>query len=331
MTAPANSGNSSGTTTTFAGAFADSKTSGTFALQTVSSGTATATLSFLGSGIIAGVSGTYNASTGGLTLSGNNYAFNGSIASGVVSGSFTGPNGTGNFSAQAPSSSGVAAKTYCGTYGAEGDYGWFNMVIGAAGNVTGLAVTLLGATSVGFSGTVSGSSLTAVTTANVQIQATLASDGSSLTGTYVPTGAVAGTGTFYGSTGGCVTAGPGSFAGLWATGGSVSGAALHFALTQSAGSGATGSGIITVSFVPGWSGDEFEVQSNSFTGTQLTFSATLGANPTGTGGFYRGTLDFSGTIVNGNTLTGTVTFTPPRTLTQTFAQQTVTGVTLTRY
>jgi hypothetical protein len=349
-TGPDNSGTGTKTTTTttLAGTFADSKSSGALAVsiasqsavsalvlpagisaQAIASGTATGTLTFL-SGGTATVNGSYTASTGALTLSGGGYSFNGSIASGAVSGSYTGPNGTGNYSAQAPSSSGAVAKTYCGTYGAGGDYGWFNMVIGGSGNVSGLAVTLLGATSVGFTGTLVGSTISATTTANVQIQATLSADGNTVTGAYVPVGATAGTGSFLGTTSGCTTVGASTFAGLWATTVAATGTNLHFALTQSSGAAATGSGIITVSFVPGWTGNEFEVTSNTFDGSQLSFTASLGANPTGTGGFWYGTLSFSGTITNGTTMTGTVTFTPPRTLTQTFAQQTVTGVTLTR-
>jgi hypothetical protein len=102
---------------------------------------------------------------------------------------------------------------------------------------------------------------------------------------------VAGSGTFQGSTASCVTAGATSVAGLWVTNGTGLSTNLRVALTQSGGS---------------------------------------------TGGFWYGTLSFTGTVTagtagTGSTMTGTVVFTPPRTMTQTFSQQTVTGVTLTRY
>jgi len=349
-TAPADAGTTgkTPTTSTYAGTFADPKTSGSLTVsitsssasaarmlparleaQTVASGSATGTLVFL-SGATATVSGTYSAATGALTLSGGGYSFSGALSSGTVTGTYSGPNGSGNFAAQAPSSTGTAAKTYCGTYETSNDYGWFNMVISADGKVSGLAVALLGATSVGFSGSVSGSSLTATTTASVQIQATLSSDGNSVTGTYVPAGAAAVSGTFQGSTTSCVAAGANTVGGLWATPVSGLSTVLHFALTQS-GSSTSGSGVITVNFVPAWTGNEFIVTSGSFANSQVTFTAQLGANPTGNGGFWYGTLSFSGTVTNSSTMTGTVVFTPPRTLTQTFAQQTVTGVTLTRF
>jgi hypothetical protein len=127
-----------------------------------------------------------------------------------------------------------------------------------------------------------------------------------------------------------VAAGVTSVAGLWVTNGTGLSTNLRFALTQS-GSSTGGSGVITVNFVPAWTGNEFIVTSGSFANSQVTFTAQLGANPTGNGGFWYGTLSFSGTVTNSSTMTGTVVFTPPRTLTQTFAQQTVTGVTLTRY
>jgi hypothetical protein len=348
-TAPADGGTTGKTltTTTYAGTFADPKTSGsltvsitsssasasrilpaTLEAQTIASGSATGTLVFL-SGVTVTVSGTYSAATGALTLSGGGYSFSGTLSSGNMTGSYSGPNGSGNFATQAPSSTGAAAKTYCGTYATSNDYGWLNLVISAGGNVGGMAVAIVGAASVGISGSLSGSSLSATTTANVPIQGALSADGNSIAGTYVPTG-VAGSGTFQGSTTSCVAAGATSIAGLWVTNGTGLSTNLRFALTQS-GSSTGGSGVITVNFVPAWTGNEFIVTSGSFANSQVTFTAQLGANPTGNGGFWYGTLSFSGTVTNSSTMTGTVVFTPPRTLTQTFAQQTVTGVTLTRY
>jgi hypothetical protein len=348
-TGPANTGTTgkTPTTSTYAGTFADSKTSGSLTVsitssaasasrmlparleaQTIASGSATGTLVFL-SGATATVSGTYSASTGTLTLSGGGYSFTGALSSGTMTGTYSGPNGSGNFAAAAPSSTGATAKTYCGTYETSSDYGWLNLVISSSGNLSGMAVAIIGATSVGISGSLSGSSLTAATSASVPIQGTLSADGNSVTGTYLPAGA-AGSGTFQASTASCVTAGASTVAGLWVTNGTGLSTNLRIALTQS-GSSTGGSGVLSVNFVPSWTGDEFEITSGSFSSAQATFTAQLGANPIGNGGFYYGTLSFSGTVTNGSTMTGSVVFTPPRTASQVFAQQTVTGVTLTRY
>jgi len=42
------------------------------------------------------------------------------------------------------------------------------------------------------------------------------------------------------------------------------------------------------------------------------------------------TLSFTGTLASNTAATGTMKYTPPRTLTQTFTEQTVTGVSITR-
>lgn len=344
-TAPGDTGNKGATTTTYSGTFADAKSSGTLSVavtsssasnqvvlpagisaQVAGSSTASGTLVLL-SGVTVSVTGSLQASTGALSLSGGSYSFSGTLAGGAISGSYNGPNGAGSFATQSPSATGAVARTYCGTYATGSDYGWFNLVISASGHATGLAVALLDATSVGISGTLTGSSLSATTDVGAQISATLSADGTALSGTYSPPGSTPGSGTFQGSTGGCPAAGASTIGGLWATGVGLS-TSIHFALTQS-GTGVGGSGIITVNFVPGWTGNAFTVTSGSITGSQVSFTAQLGANPNGSGGFWYGTLTFSGTV-SGSTMTGTVVFTPPRTFSQTFAQQTVSGLSLTR-
>ena len=124
-------------------------------------------------------------------------------------------------------------------------------------------------------------------------------------------------------------------AGAWTTkAGSLT--SLHFQLVQT-GSSLSGSGTIGVPALapitgpatPAYTGDDFTITTGGFNSPSVSFAATLGANPDGAGGFYRGTLSFSGTL-DGNTMSGTLTFTPPRTASQTFAGQTVTGMTLTR-
>jgi hypothetical protein len=80
---------------------------------------------------------------------------------------------------------------------------------------------------------------------------------------------------------------------------------------------------------PAYTGDNFTITSGSFVDPNVSFTATLGANPDGAGGFYHGTLSFNGTQ-SGSTMTGTLTFTPPRTASQVFAAQTVSAVALKR-
>jgi len=122
-------------------------------------------------------------------------------------------------------------------------------------------------------------------------------------------------------------------AGSWST---QSGAqtSIHFQLVQT-GSSLSGAGTIGVPpltpvtgpATPAYTGDDFTITSGSFVSPNVSFTATLGANPDGTGGFYRGTLTFTGTL-SGGTISGALTFTPPRTVTQLFAGQTATGATL---
>ena len=136
---------------------------------------------------------------------------------------------------------------------------------------------------------------------------------------------------------GSVTPNPGvaGAAGAWSTKAGAQ-TSFHFQLVQT-GSSLSGAGTIGVPALapitgpatPAYTGDNFTIKSGDFTSPSVSFTATLGANPDGAGGFYRGTLTFSGTL-NGNTMSGTLTFMPPRTATQIFAAQTVTGMTLTR-
>jgi hypothetical protein len=104
---------------------------------------------------------------------------------------------------------------------------------------------------------------------------------------------------------------------------------MNVVLTQN-GSSVGGTGAIHVTNVVSFTGDRFTILSGSFTSQSLTFTAQLGANPVGDGTFFHGTLTFTGTVSNGTSATGTLVFTPPQTKTQLFAQQTVTGFTISR-
>ena len=134
-------------------------------------------------------------------------------------------------------------------------------------------------------------------------------------------------------TGGAVT--PNGVAGSWATlNGAQTRISFQLLPTGSSLSGAGTIGVpplapITGPATPAYTGDNFTITSGSISGPNVLFTATLGANPNGSGGFFYGTMSFSGTV-SGGTMSGTLTFTPPRTASQTFAAQTVSGVTLTK-
>jgi len=320
------------TFTTYTGTFANLRTSGTITVGIADTGTATgftaatAAIVFL-DGATASVTGTYLRGKSLLGLSGGGDEITGALANGTLAGTFSEPTSSGKFAVQAPTA-GVASKPYCGTYVTSSDYGWFNFVVSPAGNVSGFAVALVGGNAVVFNGTLAGLAITATTSENVQVLGTLSPDGSSMTGTYVPAGTLPGSGSFQGSTSACSAAGASTNSGTWTTGDSAVSVNFHFALVQALDT-ISGSGAITAGFVPNWTGDEFVLTSGSVVGPQISFTAQLGANPSGAGGFYYGTLTFTGTITSATTMSGTLVFTPPRTATQLFSQQTITGVTLT--
>jgi hypothetical protein len=320
------------TYTAYTGAFANLRTSGTLTVSVADTGSASGPTLAKGaivfiSGDTANVTGSFLRGSGHLELSGGGDEITGNLANGTVSGTFSEPTSSGKFAVQPPTSGGTP-KLLCGTYVTSADYGWLSFVVSASGSASGFAVALVGGGSVGFNGTVTGVAFAGITSDSVSIHGTLSPDGSSITGTYTPPGAAPLSGTFQGSTAACSTAGASTNSGLWSTSGTGASTSLHFAIAETGGTFG-GSGVITVGFVNGWTGNEFLITSGSVTGSQVSFTAQLGANPTGSGGFFYGTLAFTGTI-SGSTMTGTVVFTPPRTLTQTFAQQTVTGLTLTR-
>ena len=338
-----------GPTTTYRGAFADKNSTGTMsvdvastaasqsvslptgiAAQAIASASANGTL-VLVSGVTVKLSGSFLVSSGALSLTGSGYSMTGTLASGAIGGTMSGPNGAGKFSVQPPSSSsGSESKTYCGTYATNGDDGWFNLVISGGGNVSGLVVATVGATSVGVIGTITGSALTAITQTGAPIQATRSADSTTLTGSYFPAGTTAEACTFQGSTSGCT---PSSAAGLWTTKAPAgSGPVLdqmHFSILN-AGASVTGSGALTLSATTS-SGNAFTITSGSISTSAISISGPLGANPTGAGGFWYGSLSFNGTFTTPTTMTGTLVYTSPRTLLNFPQPQTITGVTLTRY
>jgi len=95
------------------------------------------------------------------------------------------------------------------------------------------------------------------------------------------------------------------------------------------GTAVTGQGTLTVS-IPNYTGDAFVISSGTFVSPDVSFDAALGRNPDGRGGFFIGSLSFTGKVTSASTMSGTLIYTPPRTVTQTFATQTVTNLTLTK-
>lgn len=128
----------------------------------------------------------------------------------------------------------------------------------------------------------------------------------------------------------------GGIAGAWVTQGAAAQTKMSVQLALT-GSSLSGTGTLSTPplapisgpAMPTYTGDNFTITTGSFSSPTVSFTATLGANPDGAGGFFRGTLLFSGTL-NGGTMSGTLTFTPPRSVTQIVAGQTVSGMTLVK-
>jgi hypothetical protein len=112
--------------------------------------TALGTLTLSG-GVTVDLSGTFDPSSGALSLSGGGYAFAGSITNGSLGGSYTGPNGSGSFSLVP----GGASQFFCGSFDGS-DSGVWNLVVGAS-SAAGSLASASGA--VPFTCTVSGATL----------------------------------------------------------------------------------------------------------------------------------------------------------------------------
>jgi hypothetical protein len=336
-------------TTVYTGAFADIAQSGSFALTLASGASdlapsaasaalaptlATGTLTTV-DGTSVSLTGTFDAASGALDIFGGAYKLTGIVHNGVLSGAFMGTHGDGAFAAE-PTASGATPKVYCGTYAApKNDIGWFNIVTAGSGRMSGVAhsIVLHDASSVTLTGTLSGTSLTFTSSDGATATGTVSSDGSSLSGGFTLS---TGTGSFQGATNTCggatgganaVGIAPLAVAGTWGT--AVSASTEVNAALLVTGTAISGSGAIHVA-IPEYTGDAFVITSGTFNSPNISFSASLGANPDGHGGLFVGSLSFVGTVSGPATMTGTLTYTPPRTATQNFATQTVAGVTLTK-
>jgi hypothetical protein len=144
------------------------------------------------------LAGTYDSSTNNLSVSGGGFTLTGAISEGVLSGAYTGPNGSsGGFSALNATQTSVTP--YCGTFSGSQGTGVFNAEESPNGALSGNATPTMGA-SVNVAGQVSGATFTGTT-----------GPGNSFSGT-IGTGSISGTvssgpggpgGPFTGSTGGC--------------------------------------------------------------------------------------------------------------------------------
>jgi hypothetical protein len=153
--------------------------------------TVTGTLTLVGTGPIA-LTGTYNTSSHALALSGGGYTFTGTYASGRLTGTVTGPAGSGTFAAQPTGTATI--RNYCGTYAGHTDNGRFNMSVNVNTNtVAGAWASAVDGTTGTLTGTVSGSSV------SVDVGG---SGGTVVTGSITSTGV---TGTYTTDGGGTVT------------------------------------------------------------------------------------------------------------------------------
>lgn len=181
-----------GTAGTYVGTLAGSQTSGV--LEVTIDGTDAAGSFALAGGAArsAGSSahppltGSFSSGTGALSLEGGGYTFVGTLAGGVLSGTWTGPGGTSGTFTALLEGDGTVVAVYCGVYDTQNDDGTFNLVRQDA-SLRGFAVSSADGDTIDLSGSVSGNTLTIYATAagpsaNVAT-ATLSADGATFTGT----------------------------------------------------------------------------------------------------------------------------------------------------
>lgn len=330
-----------GPATTYVGAFASASWSGTLSVQ-VSTGTAAAisTVVFI-DGTSAYGSGSLSASTQGLFINGSSSGFllTGGLSNGALTGTVLSGIVTGAFVASPIGTGGVTAKVMCGTF-AGSSVGFWNIVILSTGTVSGVTAALGTGNTTTLAGTLSGNAITLTSSDSGTAQGTLATDGSSVSGTWSgagPSTGSSGAGTFQAGAGTCGTTIPGTppattpppnVAGSWMTSGSNATGVSFAALLQS-GSSISGSGLLATAPLaptsgpssPPYVGNSYTITGGDISNSAVTFTAALGGS---------GTLSFAGKFTDASTLTGTLTFTPPATASQTFAAQSMTGFTFTK-
>lgn len=152
------------------------------------------TVKFGGTTII--LTGTYNTANDSLNVSGGGYTFMGVLSSGNLSGTYTGPNGSGSFTTESSTEAG-SVKVYTGTSHETSpdtsNHGRFLLV------VKGTTVTGITNDGLRLGGTITGTAVSVhfAVDPSVQIaQGTVSGDGTSMQGTYSATN---GEGTFTGT------------------------------------------------------------------------------------------------------------------------------------
>lgn len=147
---------------TFSGTLAGSSMSGALTL-TIEDTSVTGTLTLISArgGFMPPLAGNYNANTGAITFSGGGFSFTGTISGGVLSGTWTGPDGSsGTFSAYLHGSSdGDEVRVYCGTYDTAQDDGTLNIVRRGT-DLLGMAVEYGEDNATGLRGRVNGRNIT---------------------------------------------------------------------------------------------------------------------------------------------------------------------------
>lgn len=154
----------------------------------------------LGGGKTINLTGTYDAATKTITISGNGYTLTGTLNGSTLSGTYTGPNGAGSFSLQAAVTG--AVNVYCGSYvsseAGKGSGTW-NLVQGADNKLSGSYTETTGGSGL-LSGTLTGGAIALTVSTGGVANGTLSGD--KIDGTYGPTAADT-KGTWTGNKGNC--------------------------------------------------------------------------------------------------------------------------------
>lgn len=153
----------------------------------------------LGGGKTVSLTGTYDAATKTLTITGGGYTLTGTLTGSTLSGTYTGPNGAGSFALQAATTG--AVNVYCGTYkGTTTGGGSWNLVQGADNKLSGSYTESAGGSGL-LSGTLAGTAITLSATSGAVAIGTLSGD--TINGTYGTSATDSKAGTWTGSTGAC--------------------------------------------------------------------------------------------------------------------------------
>ncbi len=155
----------------------------------------------LGGGKTISLTGTYDAATKTLTITGGGYTLTGTLTGSTLSGTYTGPNGAGSFALQAATTG--AVNVYCGTYvgTAVAGGGSWNLVQGADNKLSGSYTPTAGGGSGLLSGTLSGTAITLSATSGAVAIGTLSGD--TINGTYGTSATDSKAGTWTGSKSAC--------------------------------------------------------------------------------------------------------------------------------